>query len=623
VKKVQSSYAEVFKYKRLEWTLAALYRQGYVLERFGATINETPVPPEVRRLGNEAVAAYQDLLQQQTAALEDKAVESYAATLEQARKNRISNEWTKKTLEALNRYRPKEYPVLKDPKPAIAVDVTWPDGLVSAAVPKEKAEDRPAKEVQPARAEARGPRPGRARSHRSPGRRRRLVRRLLLPLLALGALGACGHAPVAAPPPRPLTTSTAATPEVQEGPAKGQGGPVDADTQAAIDRGIAQGRSGDLDGARRTFQDVVHRNPNAGAAWVNLGVIAERRGDLAEAEASYRRAAQTTPSHPSRGTSWPGSWSDQAGRRGRGAARGRVQEAPTALGARNALTWVLLETKRLPEAEAESKKVLKADEQNVRAMQLLAQGYYRQGKYELCRLILENARAVDPKDPVTHNALGTVLLKLKQRPAALESFKTAASLRPDFAEAHSNFGAMLVESGDYDGAVKELELAVSAAPELLPARMNLGNAYRGKLELAKAKEQYEKVVALDPTLADTYYNLAILHLDSDVPGMDTIDRYNKAIAYFTTYKEKGGSDDRVEQYLKDAAKGIDREQRRREREKKDQLRKAEKEAEAKKQAEAEAPAASAEAAPPPRRLLPPPPPSPNHRRARRRALAVS
>src|SRR5262249_6762912 len=81
VKKVQDSYAEVFKYKQVEWSLAAAYRRGYVLERFGATINETPVPPDVKRLGNDAVTAYQDLLQQQTAALEDKAVESYAATL--------------------------------------------------------------------------------------------------------------------------------------------------------------------------------------------------------------------------------------------------------------------------------------------------------------------------------------------------------------------------------------------------------------------------------------------------------------------------------------------------------------------------------------------------------------
>jgi TolA-binding protein len=152
VKKVQDAYGEVFKYKRLEWTLAALYRRGYVLERFGTTINETPVPPDVKRLGNEAVVAYQDLLAQQTAALEDKAVESYVATLTEARKNKVSNEWTKRTLEALNRYRPKEYPVLKDPKQAITSDVRWPDGLVSSAVAKEGAQPKPAKDVEPAKA---------------------------------------------------------------------------------------------------------------------------------------------------------------------------------------------------------------------------------------------------------------------------------------------------------------------------------------------------------------------------------------------------------------------------------------------------------------------------------------
>ena len=84
----------------------------------------------MKRLGDEAVASYQDQLQQQTAALEDKAVESYVATLTEARKNRINDEWTKRTLEALNRYRPKEYPVLKEPKSAVAQDVTHPDGLV-------------------------------------------------------------------------------------------------------------------------------------------------------------------------------------------------------------------------------------------------------------------------------------------------------------------------------------------------------------------------------------------------------------------------------------------------------------------------------------------------------------
>jgi tetratricopeptide (TPR) repeat protein len=130
VKSVNDAYARVFPYKRLEWTLASLYRRGYALERFANTIIETPIPPDVKRLGEEAVVAYQDLLAQQTAALEDAAVESYAATLQEARKNRISNEWTRRTLESLHRFRPKEYPVLKEPKNAIASDPLYPEGLL-------------------------------------------------------------------------------------------------------------------------------------------------------------------------------------------------------------------------------------------------------------------------------------------------------------------------------------------------------------------------------------------------------------------------------------------------------------------------------------------------------------
>jgi hypothetical protein len=130
VKRVNEAYGEVFKYKRLEWTLAALYRRGYALERFANTIIETPIPPDVKRLGEDAVVAYQDQLAQQTSSLEDKAVESYAATLAEARKSHISNQWTKKTLEALNRFRPKEYPVLKEPKQSFASESVYPSGLV-------------------------------------------------------------------------------------------------------------------------------------------------------------------------------------------------------------------------------------------------------------------------------------------------------------------------------------------------------------------------------------------------------------------------------------------------------------------------------------------------------------
>jgi len=141
VKAVNDAMARVYPYKRLEWTLAALYRRGYALERFANTIIETPIPPDVKTLGEEAVVAYQDLLAQQTVTLEDAAVQSYTTTLEEARKNRISNEWTRRTLEALNRFRPKEYPVLKEPKEAISSDTSYPEGLVGSLLGPQRPEE--------------------------------------------------------------------------------------------------------------------------------------------------------------------------------------------------------------------------------------------------------------------------------------------------------------------------------------------------------------------------------------------------------------------------------------------------------------------------------------------------
>jgi cellulose synthase operon protein C len=130
VKKVNAAYDSIIKYKRIEWSLAAFYRKGYVLERFAATILETPVPPEVKRLGDEAVVTYQDALAQRTVALEDQAVANYTGTLAEAKKARISNEWTKKTLESLNRFRPKEFPMLKEPKQVMGADLVFSDGSV-------------------------------------------------------------------------------------------------------------------------------------------------------------------------------------------------------------------------------------------------------------------------------------------------------------------------------------------------------------------------------------------------------------------------------------------------------------------------------------------------------------
>jgi cellulose synthase operon protein C len=131
-KKLRNEYAEIPRFKRPEWTLAAFYRRASVLEHFANSIYDAPVPPEIKRLGDEAVGVYQDALAQRATALEAQAADDYVKTLEEARKLHIVNVWTKKTLEALSRYRPKDYPTLKEAREQFAFDVLSPQPLASS-----------------------------------------------------------------------------------------------------------------------------------------------------------------------------------------------------------------------------------------------------------------------------------------------------------------------------------------------------------------------------------------------------------------------------------------------------------------------------------------------------------
>ncbi|MCK6550386.1 tetratricopeptide repeat protein [Myxococcota bacterium] len=115
---VEKVYTDVFKYKRVEQTLAASYRIGFSYERFAEALFAAEVPPEFQN--NEELAnEYKAQLEEKAGVLERKAEAAYRKAFEEAKKTRVTNEWTERTLEGLNKYQPKEFPVQRSGKPAI------------------------------------------------------------------------------------------------------------------------------------------------------------------------------------------------------------------------------------------------------------------------------------------------------------------------------------------------------------------------------------------------------------------------------------------------------------------------------------------------------------------------
>jgi len=112
--KVSAEYDKVFGYRNIEWTLAAMYRRGYMFESVANTLIDAPAPPSLRK-GSDAFYAYKIMIQDSMEPLIEKGILLYEECITRGKEFKINNVWTSRALERLNVYRASEYPLVRDP----------------------------------------------------------------------------------------------------------------------------------------------------------------------------------------------------------------------------------------------------------------------------------------------------------------------------------------------------------------------------------------------------------------------------------------------------------------------------------------------------------------------------
>ena len=109
VGKVSSQYEEVKRYGSPAWTVAALYRQGWLAGRFARILEEAPAPPELGKAGSEQdLAAYRAQVQALARPYGEQAVEACSAATRVARDHRVDTEWSRKAAELLEQERQRQ-----------------------------------------------------------------------------------------------------------------------------------------------------------------------------------------------------------------------------------------------------------------------------------------------------------------------------------------------------------------------------------------------------------------------------------------------------------------------------------------------------------------------------------
>jgi len=130
LKKAEDRYRSVFVCKRVQWTLAAYYRLGYLYENFADVLVNSPCP---KGLNEEECDIYKGKLQDLAEAPIRKAVSAYQVTMEKTKEFKVVNAWTEKAYASLNRFEPLQFPLEKEPQGAMVVDRFGPTPMLRAA----------------------------------------------------------------------------------------------------------------------------------------------------------------------------------------------------------------------------------------------------------------------------------------------------------------------------------------------------------------------------------------------------------------------------------------------------------------------------------------------------------
>ena len=131
---LETAYGEVLPYKSLDWTIAAFFRLGDIYREFANTLYKAPEPTG---LSEEELEAYTNIIEDEGVKYENVAVERFARTVNESRRLRVTTRWAEKALEAINSYKPEEYPLFKEPKRALTFSPRFKiDGRVEQRSPE-------------------------------------------------------------------------------------------------------------------------------------------------------------------------------------------------------------------------------------------------------------------------------------------------------------------------------------------------------------------------------------------------------------------------------------------------------------------------------------------------------
>ena len=122
------------------------------------------------------------------------------------------------------------------------------------------------------------------------------------------------------------------------------------------------------------------------------------------------------------------------------------------------------------------------------------------------------AAKTSPSSPQNHNNLGDYYGRQGNFEKAVEEFKKAIELNPNYGDAFHNLANTYQQMERVDEAIENYQKAASINPNLWQSYQNLAAIYFDQKKLDLAEENLKKAIAVNPQNANLYTNLGIIYL---------------------------------------------------------------------------------------------------------------
>jgi protein O-GlcNAc transferase len=149
---------------------------------------------------------------------------------------------------------------------------------------------------------------------------------------------------------------------------------------------------------------------------------------------------------------------------------------------------------------------------------------HRAGRLTEAESIYREILATNPNDAIATNLLGMIAGQTNRPQLAIDLFRRASELNPNFYEAHYNLAAALQSQGSLPSAIDSFQRAIHLNPNLTPALYNLAACLKSAGRIEETIDVYRRAIHLEPDRAEVHYNLA--------NALQLMSRYDEAITSY-------------------------------------------------------------------------------------------